>query len=466
MLFNSSDFLIFFAVFWTAYLLIARTLFWRNIMMVLASYVFYSWWDPRLTLLLLFTSVLDFTVGRLIAAAPSNARRRFWLVTSVTLNLGVLAVFKYFNFFRESLASLLFSLGWGLHWRVWDIVLPVGISFYTFQSMSYVVDVYRRQIAAERNFVGFLGYVSFFPHLVAGPIQRGTTLLPQFSRTLFITAEDLQLGLWLAIWGLFKKVVIADNLAPLVDLVYQHRAPTAPMILMGTIAFGLQIYCDFSGYSDVATGISRLLGFRLTLNFNLPYVAVSLRDFWHRWHISLSTWLRDYLYFPLGGNRRTLSRTYLNLAVTMLLGGLWHGASLTFVLWGLWHGLGLIANHAWERLWGDRFRLPARLGWLTTQLFVLYGWLLFRADSLDQVIQFTRALNLWSVPLWWRPFLGNLLMLSAPLLIVQFWQWRTKDLNAPVRLSLWPKALLQAGLVYAIIAFWQPEASPFIYFQF
>jgi D-alanyl-lipoteichoic acid acyltransferase DltB (MBOAT superfamily) len=465
-LFNSNDFLIFFALFCAVYALAARSFLLRNILMVLASYVFYSWWDPRFTALLLFTSVLDFSVGRLLGASHSPAYRRLFLITSVSLNLGVLAVFKYFNFFRDSVETLLNSLGWTFHSTAWDIVLPVGISFYTFQSMSYVVDVYRGLIPAQRDLLGFLGYVSFFPHLVAGPIQRGTTLLPQFSRSLTITREDLTLGLWLTIWGMFKKVVIADNLAPLAELVYQHPSPTGPMVLMGTVAFALQIYCDFSGYSDIATGISRLLGFRLTLNFNLPYLATSLRDFWRRWHISLSTWLRDYLYISLGGSRKGGSRTYFNLGVTMLLGGLWHGASITFVLWGLWHGLGLMLNRLWEQFWGDRKVFPGWPGWLLTQAFVLYGWLLFRAASLDQVLQLTGALGTFSLPLWWRPFLGNLFALAAPLLAVEYWQWRSGDLNAPGRLGLCPRAGLQAAMLLAIAAFWQSDASPFIYFQF
>lgn len=238
------------------------------------------------------------------------------------------------------------------------------------------------------------------------------------------------------------------------------------MVVMGTVAFALQIYCDFSGYSDIAIGISRLLGFHLTLNFNLPYLATSLRDFWRRWHISLSTWLRDYLYISLGGSRRPGSRTYFNLGVTMLLGGLWHGASLTFVLWGVWHGLGLMFNRFWEQLWGERKVLPSWLGWLLTQAFVLYGWLLFRAASLDQVLQMTRSLTTFSLPLWWRPFLGNLLTLGLPLLAIEYWQWRSGDLNAPIRLRPWPRAVLQAAMLLIIITFWQPDASPFIYFQF
>lgn len=466
MLFNSKDFLIFFGFFCVAYLLVARSLWQRNLLMVLGSYVFYSWWDPRFCLLLLFTSLVDYAVGRLIDSSRTEAQRRAWLISSITLNLGVLGVFKYFNFFRDSFETLLTGFGWSAHWKGWDIVLPVGISFYTFQSMSYVVEVYRRQIPATRNLLGFLGYVSFFPHLVAGPIQRGTTLLPQFAQTLVITTEDVQLGLWLTIWGFFKKVVIADNLAPLVQLVYQNPAPTGPMVVMGTVAFGLQIYCDFSGYSDIATGISRLLGFKLTLNFNLPYFAKDLRDFWRRWHISLSTWLRDYLYISMGGSRRSGGRVYLNLGVTMLLGGLWHGASLTFILWGLWHGLGLIFNRLWQRLSWTQGLIPGWVGWLFTQAFVFYGWLLFRSGSLDQVLQLTGALAQFGLPRWWRPYLGNLVVLATPLLLVQLWQWRSGRLDAPARVATWPRAALQAVFFLLVAVYWQPDASPFIYFQF
>ncbi len=304
MLFNSTDFLVFFGLFLLGYVLVQGNLFLRNLLVVVSSYVFYSWWDPRFTALLLLTSVVDYAVARLIDGTQVAQRRRAYLTASILLNLGVLGVFKYFNFFRESFESLLNTFGGDAHWAGWSVVLPVGISFYTFQSMSYVVDVYRRQMPACRDGLQFLAYVSFFPQLVAGPIERGTRLLPQFSRRLTITPADVELGIWLAIWGMFKKVVLADNLAPLVELVFQHPTASGPMVVLGTIAFALQIYCDFSGYCDIACGAAKLLGFNLMLNFNLPYFATSLRDFWRRWHISLSTWLRDYLYVPLGETGR------------------------------------------------------------------------------------------------------------------------------------------------------------------
>ncbi len=467
MLFNSTDFLVFFACFCVAYALVHNSLRLRNWLVVVASYTFYSQWDYRFTGLLLFTSVLDYTVARRLELAQSPRRRRGWLVLSVVLNLGVLGLFKYFDFFRTSFEGLLLAFGADVHWKAWNIVLPVGISFYTFQSMSYVVDVYRGHMPASRDLVRFLAYVSFFPQLVAGPIERGTNLVPQFCRTVTITAADLELGLWLVIWGMFKKVVLADNLSPLVALAYEHATPSAPMVILGTVAFGLQIYCDFSGYCDIGSGVAKMLGFKLMLNFNLPYFATTLRDFWRRWHISLSTWLRDYLYVPLGGNRGGEFRTYLNLGLTMLVGGLWHGAAVPFVLWGVWHGAGLAVNRAWEEHRSAAFILPAWAGWFLTQLFVLFGWLLFRAGTTDSLVRILYAFGCWTVPDWWPRYLLSLCVLTAPLLAMQWWQWRKADLNVTLGLPRWARGVLQALLVVVTWAFWQrDEPSPFIYFQF
>lgn len=467
MLFNSTEFLAFFGLFLAAYALIGRYDVWvRNALVVLASYVFYSAWDYRFTALLFFTSTLDFTVARFMEGA-GESRRRGLVSASIALNLGVLGVFKYYNFFRQSFETLLTQLGLPAHWQGWQIVLPVGLSFYTFQSMSYVMDVYRREIPACRNFLQFLAYDSFFPQLVAGPIGRGSRLLPQFAVTRKITVEALEAGVWLATWGMFKKVVLADNLAPLVDLVYQNNLGSGPMVLLGTAAFGLQIYCDFSGYSDIACGLARVLGFELDLNFNLPYFATSLRDFWRRWHISLSTWLRDYLYIPLGGSRRSSGvRTYINLGLTMLLGGLWHGAGLNFLLWGLWHGAGLMVNRWWQTRRPLGWSLPAWAGWACTQSFVLVGWMFFRAGSLETLLQLSSALGQMSLPPWWRTYAANLLVLASPLLAMQLWQWRKGKLDASLELSGWARAVLQGVLLVLILACWTPEASPFIYFQF
>lgn len=466
MLFNSNEFLVFLAVFLVGYSLVRKSLAARNTLIVVASCVFYGWWDYRFLALLLATGSLDFAVGFALGRCQSSIRRQMILAVSIAANLGVLFFFKYCDFFRESLEALLAALGSNTRWHALRIVLPVGISFYTFQSMSYVIDVYRGQVQATSSLTQFLAYVSFFPQLVAGPIERGSRLLPQFSRTLAIHRADLELGLWLMVWGLFKKVVLADNFAPLVDLVYQHSTPTGPIVVLGTVAFALQIYCDFSGYSDVARGSAKILGFDLTLNFNLPYFATSVREFWRRWHISLSTWLRDYLYVSLGGNRGSSDRTYLNLMLTMLLGGLWHGAALNFVLWGIWHGLGLALNRWYDQRWRTRWPIPPWLAWFVTAAFVLYGWMLFRAASLDQVLRFTGALGHWAAPSWWGTYLWNLLVLATPLLAIQLWQYRSGNLEVALTLPRWAKGLVQGLLILLIVAFWEREAAPFIYFQF
>jgi D-alanyl-lipoteichoic acid acyltransferase DltB (MBOAT superfamily) len=465
-LFNSTDFLIFFAIFLLVYYAVRQHRSLRNLSILVFSYVFYGWWQYQLAGLLLAVSLFDFAIALGIQQSPRAAIRRAWLTLAVMVNLGVLFTFKYLDFFGATAASLGRHLGFQAQWTAFHLVLPIGISFYTFQAMSYVVDVYRREIPATRNAVQFLSYVAFFPQLVAGPIERGARLLPQMQRTLAILPADLRSGLWLMIWGMFKKVVLADNLAPHVDLVFEGSSPGGPLVVLGTIAFALQIYCDFSGYSDIARGAARLLGFDLMLNFNLPYFATSLRDFWRRWHISLSTWLRDYLYVPLGGNRLGTGRTYFNLTLTMLLGGLWHGASLTFVLWGLWHGLGLAFNRWWTESRPMGLRLPGWLAWCLTMAHVLYGWLLFRAVSPGQIAEFTLALGQFSSPPWWHDYFINLVVLASPLLIVQIGQHLSRNREVILTLPRWIQGLIQGAMIFLIALFWQREPPPFIYFQF
>lgn len=477
MLFNSAVFLQFFAAVLLLAWLVRGNRSARNLLIVAASYLFYGWWDWRFLGLLLLSSLVDYTIGLALARTELPTRRRVLLLASVVCNLGILGLFKYHDFFVESLAGLLGNLGLKLHWGTLGLVLPVGISFYTFQSMSYTFDVYRRVVPATRNVVEFLAFVSFFPQLVAGPIERAGHLLPQFAQARVITPAMLQEGVWLVVWGLFKKVVLADNLAPLVDLVFGGSTFQAPAVVLGTLAFGLQIYCDFSGYSDIARGTARLLGFDIMWNFHLPYAATNLREFWRRWHISLSSWLRDYLYISLGGNRRGQARTYLNIVLTMLLGGLWHGAAWNFVLWGAWHGLGLVIQRVVSSgRPGGRARPPSAsrgfhglrrlLAWLGTMLFVFYGWLLFRARSVDQIVSMTAALGDWTAPSWLGSYALNLTVLGAPLVLMQLWQHRTGDLLAPLRLPRWALGVLEGLLVLGILLFWQKDAVPFIYFQF
>jgi alginate O-acetyltransferase complex protein AlgI len=461
MLFNSGIFLQFFAAFLLLYWLARNNLRARNLLIVLASYLFYGWWDYRFLALLIFSSVLDYAVGLGIARQSDPRRRKLWLACSVVANLTILGFFKYFDFFILSFAAAMKELNVSVSPHTLGIILPVGISFYTFQAMSYTIDVYRKEILPTRNLINFLAFVAFFPQLVAGPIERARHLLPQFDRTLSITRPMIEEGIWLMLWGMFKKVFIADNLDPLVAMVYSSGSYSAPVVVLATIAFAFQIYCDFSGYSDVARGAARVLGFDIMVNFNLPYAAASIREFWQRWHISLSTWLRDYLYISLGGNRAGKARTYANLWITMVVGGLWHGAAWNFVLWGIWHGVGLILNRAF----GEKIR-RSFFSWLATMCFVLYGWLLFRARSLDEIIAMTRALTDFSAPAWTYSYLLNLVVFALPLVLVEFWQIKSRDLLVPLTLRPWTRAALQGALLLGIMLYWERNQTPFIYFQF
>jgi len=467
MLFNSGIFLLFFAAFLLLYWLVRENLDARNLLIVAASYVFYGWWDWRFLGLLAFSSLLDYGVGRMLGTTAEARRRKALLASSVFCNLAVLGFFKYYGFFAGSLSRLLADLHVPVQPATLGIILPVGISFYTFQSMSYSIDVYRGAVAPERNVIRFLAFVSFFPQLVAGPIERAAHLLPQLAGTRRISRAMVEEGLWLLLWGMFKKVVLADNLAPLVQIVYDGSVFAAPSVALATLTFGLQIYCDFSGYSDIARGTARLLGFDIMFNFNLPYTATSLREFWRRWHISLSTWLRDYLYIGLGGNRHGAAHTYRNLFLTMFLGGLWHGAAWNFVLWGAWHGGGLMA----ERAAGRRSR-PGRRGlgsaaaWSGTMLFVFYGWLLFRAPSIGQAMAMTRALADFSCPPWIGSYLVNLALFTAPLAAMQIWQHRRGDLLPVLALRGWARAAIEGLILFAIVIFWERAGMPFVYFQF
>ena len=467
MLFNSGVFLKFFAAFLLLYYLVRTHLKARNLLIVAASYLFYGWWDYRFLGLLAASSLLDFGIGLGLDRCQKPRNRKLLITLSVLANLSILGFFKYFGFFLTSSKELLEALGFTVNVRTLDVILPAGISFYTFQSLGYTIDVYRRDIKASQNVVHFLAFVSFFPHLVAGPIMRASRLLVQFEQTRRITLPMIQEGVWLGLWGMFKKVVLADNFAPLAEMAYGAEAPGGPVVLLGTIAFGLQIYCDFSGYSDIARGTARILGFDIMHNFNLPYAAASIREFWRRWHIGLSTWLRDYLYISMGGNRGGPFRTYLNLFLTMLLGGLWHGAAWNFVLWGMWHGAGLIAHRLWNR---DAAETGGRVGrwisWVVTMLFVLYGWLLFRANSWSQIVSLTKSLGHFALPVWTTSYLINLAVFTLPLVTMEFWQKRSDNLLVSLTLPAWARSALQGALLTAIVLFWGKAKVPFIYFQF
>jgi D-alanyl-lipoteichoic acid acyltransferase DltB (MBOAT superfamily) len=392
MLFNTLEFSIFFLIVYSLYRISPHRV--QNILLLIASYYFYGCWDWRFLSLIFVSTVVDYFCGIKMHQANDNAKRKFFLIASVMTNLGILGFFKYFNFFSDSFADLISIFGLQANTRSLNIILPVGISFYTFQTMSYTIDIYRRKMEPTHNFLDFALFVAFFPQLVAGPIERAKNLLPQVMNPRKITFEKFYEGTYLIFWGLFKKVFIADNLAKIADNIFSTTdVQNGFVVALGVLAFAFQIYGDFSGYSDIARGLSKVMGFELMLNFNLPYFAVNPSDFWRRWHISLSTWLKDYLYISLGGNRKGNFNTYRNLMLTMLLGGLWHGAGWTFVLWGIYQGVLLIVHRFFQpymkkifqakNSFLESFGLWTRI--VIMFMFANFGWLIFRAQSVEQI---------------------------------------------------------------------------------
>jgi len=462
-LFNSLEFLVFLAVVCSLYLALPPRL--RKWLLLAASWFFYGYWSLKFLGLLVATTAIDWWIG-LALDDPRHPRRRWLVLLSVVVNLGLLSTLKYYDFFAGELLDFLALLGVHLPLPVLGCVLPVGLSFYVFQSMGYTIDVFRGNLRATRDFALFALFVSFFPQLVAGPIERAGNLLGQLAATPDPTSEQRSHGIQLILWGYFKKVVVADNLAFLVQAGLDSPGTAGGfLVLVATYAFSLQIYCDFSGYTDIARGLARLFGIDLMENFNRPYFATNPQDFWRRWHISLSSWLRDYLFIPLGGSRLGAARTRLNLMLTMLLCGLWHGANWTFVVWGAYHGLGLIL-HRLLPPW--RLGVPGRtFAWLATFLFVCLGFLVFRAHSLAHAADLLARMATSSSP---RP--GDLeAMYRAALLTLPVWgvevlQGLTGDRDILRRLCPSLQALATAGLLVAILILGEPDARPFIYFQF
>jgi D-alanyl-lipoteichoic acid acyltransferase DltB (MBOAT superfamily) len=432
-----------------------------------ASLIFYSWHIPPYLFVLLATTAIDFIAARAMARTPDHARRAAWLALSIVSNLGLLAFFKYAGFFAKLAEDVSILLGRPLRIEAFELLLPMGISFYTFQTLSYTIDVYRRAIAPVRNFDDFLLFVSFFPQLVAGPIVRASEFLPQLPRPRRLRLRVFYQGMWLLITGFFLKMVCADNLAAYVDEHWERgmQAGTpASVCLWLAVMFSGQIFADFSGYSLIARGLGYLLGFRFPVNFNAPYIASTFKNFWERWHITLSRWLRDYLYVPLGGNRRSRLRTLVNLIVVMLFGGLWHGAAYTFIAWGAIHGAGL----ALERVLGlhreaPRRPLLVRLGWsVAVQGIVLAAWVFFRSPTIDGASTFLANLVRGD----WTPTdtgMGLSLLFLSPLVALHAWSWLQE--RGHVTLGHTAQAVLAAAMTYAIVAF-HGATSDFIYFQF
>ena len=445
--------------------------------MLFASYYFYMCWNASYVLLIVASTAIDYFCGLKMGRQSEQHKRRKYLILSLFTNLGLLFTFKYFNFFSATFSHFLQSLGLSVSTPFLNVLLPVGISFYTFQTLSYTIDVYRGKLEPEPHFGIFALYVSFFPQLVAGPIERASHLLPQFKEKKVFDEESVVSGLRLILWGLFKKIVVADRLAVYVDSVYGNvEFHSGLTLIVATYFFAFQIYCDFSGYSDIAIGAARVMGFDLMKNFNRPYFAISIPDFWRRWHISLSTWFKDYLYIPLGGNRVSVPRMYLNLAIVFLISGLWHGANWTFLVWGALHGIYIVTSRLTlsfrdglvEKLHLSKNLITPFRIFISFHL-VLFAWIFFRADSITHanlIVSKIATLN------WGQLFIPAMdqfvysifsivLLLIGDILLEKYnFSFQFKKRPAIIRWSVY------ASIIIIILLFGVFNGSQFIYFQF
>ncbi len=495
MLFNSAEYAIFLVVVFVLFWLLSRLQVVRLLLLLVASYLFYASWSPSYLLLIVLSSAIDFGIGLGMGQAKSKGVRKVYLLASLCANLGILAVFKYFNFFMDSVETAMTYGGWQASVPHLDILLPVGISFYTFQTLSYSIDIYRGELAPCRNPLKFFVYVSFFPQLVAGPIVRAVDFLPQLDQDPTLSGKDASRASLLILAGLLKKVAIGDYLAVnLVDRVFDTPHMFSSLeVLLGVYGYAMQIYCDFSGYTDIAIGSALLLGFHLPINFNRPYQSHSLQDFWRRWHISLSSWLRDYLYISMGGSKKGNARTYLNLLITMLLGGLWHGAAWNFILWGAMHGSVLAITRAFQRwttrlrsesevsgkqkqrvssVWFPRYEHWSKTHWyrgfsifLTFQ-FVCVTWIFFRATTFEGAMAVIGRI----AELQWGT--TNIApMVGAVLLVGYLAHWSPVRWKEELKkLFVTAPVVVQAIFVALIVLFLRQVATsdvvPFLYFQF
>ncbi|NTW48515.1 MAG: MBOAT family protein [Chlorobiales bacterium] len=479
MLFNSFIFFIFLLVVIPIYYLIPRRPTpYRNSFLLVCSYIFYSYWDWRFSSLLIISTILDFYVGKYLYLITDERKRKYLITLSVVGNLAMLGFFKYFNFFIDSFSAMTASFGLSLDYLHLSIILPAGISFYTFQTLTYSIDIYRKKLQPTDSLLDFALYISFFPQLVAGPIERASNLLPQITNPKNATREQIEQGLALIVIGLFKKVMIGDTSGRIVDQIFGNmEIYQSPELLMALILFTVQIYADFSGYSNIARGSAKLMGFELMKNFEQPYFASNISDFWRRWHISLSTWLKDYVYFPLGGNRKGNARTYVNLMIIMLVSGLWHGASWTFVFWGALHGVYMTVY----RFMSMGKKIPERYEYagigslvrfignvLFTNLLVIFSWIFFRAKNFDQAFYFINKIMSWEG----SEFVGRIATICTSfvliMVILDFLEYYTKSHTFILKLkpATVPAGILAAMFLVSLIYMFQADPMPFIYFQF
>lgn len=479
MLFNSFAFICFLPIVFILYWYVFKTRRWQNFLIVIASYIFYGWWNWRFLLLIAFTSFCSFINGLLISKYEGKRNiQKVISASNIIINLLILSIFKYYHFFVDNLDVLLSNLGYHIDWVTMNIVLPVGISFYTFQALSYTIDIYQKKIKPTTNIIDFFAYISFFPQLVAGPIERATNLLPQFQikRTFDYTkATD---GCRQMLWGFFKKIVIADNCATIVNANWEHYQDIGGItLLIIGILFTFQIYCDFSGYSDIAIGCARLFGFNLMRNFNYPYFSRNIPEFWRRWHISLMTWFRDYIYFPLGGSHSSKLKTIRNIFIVWGISGLWHGANWTFVFWGLYHAtllaiynaLGINTKYKHEAAHGKQIpNIKEFVQIIITFFLTIIGWIIFRAESLKQAANYIYSMftNYSFDP---NKLYGKTIILC---LTMTFIEWMQRDKQHPLQFpdnKLFNHRTVRWGIYYFIILsiiMFAGKNQTFIYFQF
>ncbi|GGG11356.1 O-acyltransferase [Dokdonia pacifica] len=479
MLFNSVDFALFLPIVFLLYWGVThKSIKLQNIFIVVASYLFYGWWDWHFLFLIVTSTLVDFFVGIGLKKYHSVKSRKALLVLSIITNVGILVFFKYYNFFVESFVNAFSLFGKDISASTLNLILPVGISFYTFQTLSYSIDVYKRNIEPTTNFFAFTAFVCFFPQLVAGPIERAKHLLPQFQKKRHFNYNDGVDGLKQILWGLFKKMVIADNCGRYVDILFSNSSDySSSSLVLGVLFFSFQIYADFSGYSDIAIGVAKLFGFKLKQNFATPYFSKSIIEFWQRWHISLSTWFRDYVYIPLGGSKVGTSRFICNILLVFIISGFWHGASWTFIFWGFFHAILYLITYyimrkrkdlAKAKVYGFKYVIQV----LITFSVVSFAWIFFRAESLDNA--FVYIGNLFSVSLFSIPnftdirSLSVLLFFISVLLIVE---WRGREEPYAIKLLFYNRIKMIRWSFYALLLFFigmyaNTDEVPFIYFQF
>jgi len=479
LLFNSIKFGIFLPIVFFAYWIVPKKFRW--LVILISSYYFYMSWDVKYVTLILFTTIISYICAIILKRTDKKSIKKCSIAITIIACLGVLVAFKYFNFFADSFSDLMQSFGWNITPLTLNIVLPVGISFYTFQNLSYVIDVYRKDVEAETHFGKYAAFISFFPQLVAGPIERSKNLLPQITNPKDFDYNSATYGMKLMAWGFFKKIVVADTMAIYVDKIYNNpQKYTGLALILATLFFAFQIYCDFSGYSDIAIGVAKLFNINLMTNFASPYFSLSIKEFWSRWHISLSTWFKDYIYIPLGGNRCKKPRYIFNLITTFTISGLWHGANWTYVVWGLIHGCGQAIESLFiKKKKYKKSKLSKILSIIFVFIFCTIGWVFFRAESFEDAIYIltngfvgitkpinyiiTASINLGLIPWDYADIIIALLVLS----IFDFFNKKCDVINKISCLKLVPRWSIYITFILLILAL-LPEntGGEFIYFQF